>query len=451
MARRILLNSLAVWGLIQGFLSPLTAAEPVPGWPKPREILGDDDYPVLLGSPDTRTHVSFRTGGSYRKGNKLLAYTATTGEVVARLEVNHRWDIAVFSPDSKRLALAAGPFFRVVGLDNAKCPETVLEAPAQINDIAFTLDGRLIVVAYGNVCGLSRSRQGGVKVFDAQTGKIVGPGWDLTGAAAYMLEFAEDGRLFSAAADDGAVKLFDRAGQPSATTVQVTRPGSTLKDMDLSANSRWLVTTSIDETILWDLEGEKPTKTSLWESGGNRVLFAPDCKRVVGLDDSDGCKVWEVPSGKLLIGPFGKKEKAEDGGLAGMRICTGGCWLVLWTCSNSGEQLRVWDLNSGRPAGPLIPSQPALKGVTSSQDGKYAVTGESGISFGLGQHRLDLLGKNDDAPPQLWHAIDGKRLDSQVKNSGRWVRPASRYYMPGMNSTYRSWQTVGYADPFGGR
>jgi WD40 repeat protein len=154
--------------------------------------------------------------------------------------------------------------------------------------VAWSADG-------SRVAAVTDSR---VVVWDAATGRVLGPTRPGHEAIVHALAFAPDGTLYTGS-DDHTVRGWDPAG----------RPGQVLR-------------------------------TSGWARG---VAVSPDGGLVAGADIGNDLLVWEAKTGRERFRLLGH---GDIGGTRVVRFTPDGARLVTW--GDADEAVRVWDTRTGR-------------------------------------------------------------------------------------------------------
>ena len=263
----------------------------------------------------------------------------------------------------------------------------------------------------------------------------------------HFVTFSPDGRTAVTASPDGTARLWDAlTGEPRGAPLR--HEGSVLQAA-FSPDSRLVITASLDRTArLWEVDGGRPNGAPLRHRGPVRsVAFSPDGRRVLTGSNDGAAQVWEVASQKPLGEPLRHKGWVQQVGFRpdGNVVITAGqvnnavrLWDLrtrqvigepipyhpgrrnnrvtqFFACSADGalilttgswragrqECAQVWDGASGRPLGPHLCHDEAIRGVCLSGNGKVAMTG------------------SDDGTARLWDARTGKCLSGPLRHQGQ--------------------------------
>ena len=148
-----------------------------------------------------------------------------------------------------------------------------LDCPDRVNDVAFSLDGKLIAAGYG------WNTQGGVKVWDVASRTVVAALARGKGEHEKRVAFSPDGKLFAGANFDGDVTLWAVGSWRRLKTV-IFRGGSPTS-LSFSPDGTKLAFSSAFAVILYDLKSARANKIAArthlsdYFSGAS---FSPDGK-----------------------------------------------------------------------------------------------------------------------------------------------------------------------------
>ena len=234
------------------------------------------------------------------------------------LMIPHQDDVwnVTFSPDGKKMATGcADGFARIYEVPSGKLLATTVTQEKNVWRVKFSPDGKFLATASGDAKSTS------AKIWDAETG---------------------------------------------AETLSLAGHTSRIRGIDFSPDGKLIATGSRDGTIrIWDAESGKELNKFAVETNGqtveiNDLQFTPDGKKLIA-GNSNGSKVWEISSGKIL---FNLNEKTSALSVAassdGKLFAFGGTLFTVF----------VYDAGTGKPISTITGHEAAITQVSFSPDGK---------------------------------------------------------------------------------
>ena len=320
---------------------------------------------------------------------RTRVYRTATGEQFGQTLVMNGWAFLVaFSPDGKTLLTGDGDGAVLWDL-TAPLPAVAELQVERVHTMAFSPDrSRLAVALDGNR----------VQLFDARSGQAVGPVLQHpTGTP--RLALGPDNKTLLTACYDRQVRVWD--GESGKLVHPKTWGHAAEVDVvALSADGKMAVSGCRDgKAQLWNVTTGKPVGPPL---PGTMELtaaaFSPDGQFVVLGDQGFQVRGYHVRNGK----PHGQPVRLT-GKPTALAVSRDGQRVLVGT---SGDNVaRMVDVNTGRPAGPLLLHKDAVLAVAFSPDERVVATG-SGAR---------------DGTAKFWDTATGKALGAPIRHKGNVV------------------------------
>ncbi|HMA53291.1 MAG TPA: WD40 repeat domain-containing protein [Acidobacteriota bacterium] len=276
---------------------------------------------------------------------------------------------------------------------------------------------------------------GSVKLFDCETGSLVGSFFG-HGSSVRRIVFTPDGDRVISASMDGTIKVWDRKG---VTTTPPKRWHEAAVDGVAAAPGGQRVFTAGDRSVKeWQAQdGRLIRKLGEHKYGVGAMAATPDCGRLVTAGGTCDIRIWDARSGRQLCRVATKN---IEGGIVaaltpdGRRIIS----------SNMGysQEANVWSARTGRHLRTLEGHRGEVRAIAVSPDGRRIVTGgldglikiwdaESSKERGsLEAHRgpvrtlavtpdnLRVISGSDDTTLKIWDLKVEKLLDTLRGHTG---------------------------------
>jgi WD40 repeat protein len=307
-----------------------------------------EDGSVRVRNPHTideplifRGHTDFVTAAAWGPDGKRLASASKDGTIKLWdpgqdpggffLRDTWQWSGGqpIFSPDSRRLVVG-DVVWDLPGRKVLRSPRDPAwhgpDGKTGIRWASFTADGRRFAGTYPG--GMSRvwSTETWQPILDFSTPDV-----------GYSRVFSPDGRRLYVGILGG-VKVYD--AETGKELRLISRPKLTITSMAVSPDSRWLATgeQSVQgngPTRLWDADSGRQERE--FDDAGN-LTFSPDGK-LLGISGLDGVKLWDVATGRHVRTLHGYRPR-----LGVVAFSPDGRRLV----GNGGDALQLWDVETGQ-------------------------------------------------------------------------------------------------------
>ncbi|KAG8701958.1 hypothetical protein FRC09_005033 [Ceratobasidium sp. 395] len=286
----------------------------------------------LQGHSDWIESVAFSLDGhriaSGSDDKTLRIWDAQTGYPAAQPLDSHSDHITsvVFCPNGQVVSSSLDNTIRIWDVadrdevDLASQSNTSKSYSGWINSVVFSPDGRSVVSGSSNKT---------VRIWDAETGKLVRD--PLRGHTDAVLAVA------------------------------------------ISSNGRWITSGSVDKTVLiWDVDTGNAALEPLYGHSGpvRSVAFSPDCRLIVSGSDDRTVRVWDVETGQAVLEPL----ISHSQGIMSVVFSPDGHKIV---SGSSDGSVCVWDSRTDQVTAKTqeIVDFDSVESVAFSPDGRRVVSG----------------------------------------------------------------------------
>ena len=264
---------------------------------------------VIAFSPDGTT-----LAVATRYADGLLLFDISTGRLLRSFPMPGPGEMsfiktAAFSPDGKLIA---------VPIESRKTGVSVLLFEVATGTIARHLQGQV-----DNAGGLAFSADGRylaaistfertMGVWDVQSGKAIDADFAGHSKPPTALRFLNGDLELVSAGDDGAIRVWNLADSSQlramrhapGDTNSKTNPDPWIRTMDVSPDGKFIVSSSLDDTVrLWEIVSGR----EIYRLPGHGILggcravqFTPDSKQFASWGDDMRVYLWDVVTGKAL-------------------------------------------------------------------------------------------------------------------------------------------------------
>ena len=310
----------------------------------------------------------------------------------------------------------------------------------QINDVKYSPDGRLLVVASSV----------GIWLYDANIGKEVELLAGHTGSV-NALAFSPDGRTLASGSRDSMICLWDIITNRLLSTLRGHT--ASVDTLAFSPDGRTLASGS-DKVRLWDVRTSRELTIRLgyWRAAST-LVFSPDGRTLAIGEGNGGIHLYNAYTGAALSTYFGTHTSAVNAlsySPNGKILASGSSDSTIWLCDAETGQccktltkhkssvtslafspdgkilasaswdgiLRLWDASVGRELGALIGHTSWINALAYSRDGRTIVSGGNDGTLRLWsaatRHELyTVTGHTSEAIGPIEFSPDGKTLASE--------------------------------------
>jgi WD40 repeat protein/serine/threonine protein kinase len=360
-------------------------------------------FPGVIFSPDSKRLAVAR-------GNEVMVWDALSGQEIASVKVGDvvypYTDLHVsFNPDGTLLAGSRNKYEkdRFVSGDGIVWD---VQTGKELHALKGHTDRMLVDFSPDGKRLVSSSMDGTVKVWDAKTG---GELFSLKGQDFYVYFSPDSKRLVTTASENeatGRISVWD--AQTGQVIFSLQRHTDRVRNLAFSADSKRLASSSDDRTLrIWDLQTGQEIRTLRGQIGW--IVFSPDGKRLVsssGAPDRIGTivlKVWDVQKDEKDPRTFTLKGVSNPGLPTTLSATMAVFSSDLTRLAGATDKtVKVWDVRTGKEILTVKGEHTnAVTCVAFGPDGKCLASSD----WYAGPGRTPVPGE-----VKVWDARDGREL-----------------------------------------
>jgi WD40 repeat protein/mono/diheme cytochrome c family protein len=285
-------------------------------------------------------------------------------KIAARAKTRPSVNALAISPDGKFYAVGLPGVVELRSIDTRAVVKKFEGHKGNVNDLAFTADGKRLAAAAGEP-GVA----GEVRIWNVDTGRMVRK-IDAHADAVYSVAISPDGSTLATGSYDQLIKLWELSGRsPGNELLTLKGHNGCVFDLAFRPDGKVLASASADRTMkLWSVaNGERLDTRPESLKDLYAVAFSPDGSRVFAAGVDNRIRVWSVSadaregSNKLLQSVF-----AHEGAVLRLAFSPDGKTLA---SSSDNGTVKLWNpadvtIRKALPQQPDWPTALALTNTT---------------------------------------------------------------------------------------
>ncbi|MBV9205768.1 MAG: CHAT domain-containing protein [Actinobacteria bacterium] len=222
------------------------------------------------------------TGAPMRPSQTMLLHT---------IPIVRHAGYVTFSPDGRILAVASGTTARLIDMTSGDTLITLVHPEFVIRGVAFSPDGGRIAIGSSAGTAIICDTATGSRFFKIRANR--------SGAQLQDLAFSPDGRLLVTAGEDMTAQAWD-AG--NGRRLQTLAHDGVVYDLAFSPDGRLLATASLDGTArVWDVARSRQLLTLRHVREVYGIAFSPDSRLLATGCRDKSARVWDLASGRKVL------------------------------------------------------------------------------------------------------------------------------------------------------
>jgi WD40 repeat protein len=287
--------------------------------------------------------------------NSRLQNSQAGAQVTSQLLGDHRATILSVASNSASSLIASGGDDNSVKLwqSGSLEPLKLLAHSGRVSNVAFTPNGKQLVTGSG---------AGEIRLWDLATGELATTLFEPSGRILSLAISADSSQLASSSSS-GTLKIWQVAEGSTAKAVKTLLP-IVLPATDSPATDSPATDSPATDSPATNSPATNSPATNLQPNPQiNALSFSPaNSQRLISGDQAGTIKVWDIPTGKLLMTLEGNGDQIVSLAVSsdGQRLASG----------SYDKTIRIWNLQSGTLLQTLKGHNFAIADVAFSPDGK---------------------------------------------------------------------------------
>ncbi|MFI5456785.1 MAG: protein kinase [Isosphaerales bacterium] len=292
-------------------------------------------------------------------------------------------------------------------------PRMVLAAEGIVTKVAFSPDGRAVLIACGESGEYGDRTRLSSRLGDAVSGHPRGPLMKFD-ENAKVLALSPDARTLAVGDDEPSIRLWDAA---TGTRVGRSIPWRGFSGLIFGPDNRTILARQLTDSVLWEsatgkihwVKTEYDTRSDIVRIA-HVGAFSPDGRTLL-IGGDGGAAVWDTATGRPVFPVLSDESAPRPEGYKVDVVAFSPDGRIALTASNDGFG-RLWNGATGRPIGELLRPEGIIHTVEFSSDGRTVLTG-SRFSVTLSRNVV-----GEDYSASLWDTTTGRPIGDPLRHQG---------------------------------
>ena len=344
------------------------------------------DTLTVCFSPDGKTLAS----GGYRDNDTHL-WNVHTGEHLYTLtghESHEHVNSVVFSPDGNIIASGSSDgTIRLWSHHTGLLLKTLIGHTKPVTSVVYSPDGNTLISAGGD----------SIRVWNTRTGELI----KALAVPAVSVVFSPDGNTFVSGSSDG-IRVWDAHTQELLKTLP--RNIGSVGGVVFSPDGKTFASGRGKDIHLWDVRTNERIKTFIGHTDSvSSVVFSPDGKTFASGSKDKTIRLWDVHMSKLLKTLIGHTDSVS---------CVVFSLIENTIASGSNDKtIRLWNASTGEHLKTLTGHIENVNSVVFSPDGNTIASGSGRLVY---RGRVEDQGECVGQEIRLWDVNTGKHIRTLI-------------------------------------